>query len=357
VLDHSGRITLFSLVHPETASFLHHLAQASERFAVPALPEETFVPARRALSRIERALSAPLRAVLLGESGSGKSAIANFLLGRQFMPGSMTAKTRPHVLFRYAAEPSIHTLSPNGARTRLTSKALFHFGSRPEEHGKVPKVIYSAGPRTQHEPRNSGSHTGAPALDAAGGVVQMVEVGLPHPLLQNLEIIDTSGMPDPVLANWPVFKRARLAVWCTIATQAWRETERAAWSEVPAVWRENSLLAVTYKDALRTEAERTKLNKRLENETGRLFAGRVVVCAKEACQIAGDADASRNLPRWAASGAGCMQDAVRNLYFNAAAGRLQRAQMTANRIMVKAARMIHPDHAADAGHSLRALVQ
>ena len=62
----------------------------------------------RALGRVARVASRPLRLAILGESNSGKSSLANLLAGEATLPALPVANTMLPTLLRYApaASPS-----------------------------------------------------------------------------------------------------------------------------------------------------------------------------------------------------------------------------------------------------------
>ena len=57
-----------------------------------------------------------------------------------------------------------------------------------------------------------------------------------RPMLELMEIIDTPGNSDPNMAveTWQrMLEFADAVIWCTNATQAWRQSEAAVWDEMP----------------------------------------------------------------------------------------------------------------------------
>ena len=61
------------------------------------------------------------------------------------------------------------------------------------------------------------------------------------------------------------------AIWCTNGTNAWRETERHLWVQVPQELRANSLLAVTHTDLPHVSEALDRVLSRLNKEKGDLF--------------------------------------------------------------------------------------
>ena len=71
---------------------------------------------------------------------------------------------------------------------------------------------------------------------------------------------DGSGLAEQVLDG------AGSLVWCTIASQAWRNTERIAFEKVRRVYQGPATLAVTRADLLRSPGDRAKIAERLADE-------------------------------------------------------------------------------------------
>ena len=104
--------------------------------------------------------------------------------------------------------------------------------------------------------------------DGSGGPagIEYIELGLPSALLRSVEIVDfPAGRMDVAGLGMDA------AIWTTVATQAWRESERARWLEVPPAVRARSLLAVTFCDLIAGESDRKKLRARLETTAKQYF--------------------------------------------------------------------------------------
>ena len=196
----------------------------------------------RLLARLERRLARPLRVAVLGETNSGKTTLANAIIGHDLLAADVIPNTRAPVLVRHAARPAIMLVSPDGHR-------------QPIEPGSVRALSL-----------------------APGG---WIEVAVPLARLaanDGLEILDTPGhdVDEPSSVPAPASRTAvDIAIWCTIATQAWRATEVEAWQALqrPAV---TSLLAVTRADLL-AKGDRDKVLGRLTAEAGAQFAA-IVMC-------------------------------------------------------------------------------
>lgn len=202
------------------------LAAAEQKLqgAISELP--SLNPARRALGRLARAMSRPLRIAILGESNSGKSSIANVLTGSATLPALPVANTRLPTLLRYAPVPRVEAVRASGERLAV----------------------------------------GASSRLDAGSIIRL-EVGLPVDRLRHTELLDFPGSSDPLFGvqiSTALKHHVDTAIWATIATQAWRETERAAWMTLPARMRRQGLLVVTHIDLLAAEDDFRKLRARLK---------------------------------------------------------------------------------------------
>jgi hypothetical protein len=274
----------------------------------------SFARARRALAGIEAYLRRPLRVAVLGEQNSGKSSLINMLLRSDVVPAGVLAGMRTHLLLRHGAETAVVAVAADGARVRLTSRALARIAV-PEIRttADANPVIYSASEAKAAASR--GAHAlASEAPQPAAATTRLIELILPHPLLQRAELLESRLYPprseNSVLRR--AFRPIDMAVWCTLATQAWKETEREAWQRFPVSLGRDALLAVTYKDALANAKEEARLMSRLRRDAGPFFADMLTVSARRAKEAlsapaqGGIADAAR----WERSGATAFEAAL-----------------------------------------------
>ncbi len=290
----------------------------------------------RALAGIERSLRRPLRLAILGEGNSGKSLLINYLLRHQVLPSGGFSGDSTELLIRHADEPSVHSVRGEGNRNRLTSRA---FGRlvKPENRmmgGGAPAVIYDA--TSTRKPSSLGG--GAPGslilsnVTSHGAPARLIEVGLPLDFLKKVEFIEVRGFPgeNPSSPSVRAFRQVDLTIWCTLATQAWKETEVVAWKRIPEVHRRSALMLVTYKDAIRHGKDDAKLTARLRHATASLFGEVVLVSLRDAVQsllLADGEDAGRMRME---SNVGAAENALIDMIRQCQTRRLQ-----------KAARMLH----------------
>ena len=191
--------------------------------------------ANRALRRVAQAVGRPFRVAILGESNSGKSSIANFIAGEGALPALPVANTRLPTLLHYAPVPVVEALDVGGGRFALT-----------------------------------------PSGDVALKTILRLDVGLPVETLRRVEILDFPGSANPLFKTdvLAILKhRADAAIWATVATEAWRETERVAWLGLPAHIRKRGLLAVTHCDLIASADDFRKLQARLTPIAEAHFSG------------------------------------------------------------------------------------
>ena len=104
---------------------------------------------------------------------------------------------------------------------------------------------------------------------------------------------------------------AHALLWCTVSTQAWKESERTAWRNLPARLRARGLLVATHADLLHERRDVDKLLQRLRGEGSGLFRDVVLVSTLDALALVGrhgsDGDA------WMASGADAVEAALHRL--------------------------------------------
>ena len=200
------------------------------------------------------------RLVLMGEFSSGKSTLSNILLGGPTLPTQITATRLPPVHISYG-EPSAYALGRDGARLEVDLSDLGKLS--PDE-------------------------------------VRSLHLTMIADTLELCDLIDMPGISDPNMPTdtWDeVVRPSDHVIWCTHATQAWRQSEAAAWDRMRGATSGLNLLLVTQFDKLRNQRDRSRVLNRVVAETDGKFTAVYPVSLLEASNAGDDFDA------WKDSGA------------------------------------------------------
>ncbi|KEO56399.1 dynamin family protein [Thioclava pacifica] len=196
-------------------------AQAADPAAAPRSSNQPEAPARK------------LRVLVAGEFSAGKTRLINGLLGEAVLPSNVTATALPPIWLVSGAEHSL----------------------RGVDHEDVPHPIES--------------------LDKVElAKTRYCVISHPAPILDTIEIIDTPGSSDPNMPaeTWrQMIDYADLVIWCTNATQAWRQSEKSIWAEMPEELRAHALLVITHGDRLTDERSAMRVMRRVKREAGSYF--------------------------------------------------------------------------------------
>ena len=207
------------------------------------------------------------RVALMGEFSAGKSTLSNLLLGADPMPTRVTATRLPPVWVSYGA-PGATLVGHDGSEEDVD----------PAELDQVDLE------RTR-----------------------MIRLSMESDALQLCDLIDMPGISDPNMSSevWQsVIGEADHVIWCTHATQAWRQSEAATWESIREMTSGCNILLVTQIDKLTSQRDRARVLARLKKETGDQFSGIYPVALLDAIR-AGEDEA-----RWDASGAGPFIEAL-----------------------------------------------
>lgn len=231
-----GNMTEYERIMSDLAQARRHLADGMRDRALREFMQS--------VERIEQLLARRPQVVLVGEPNAGKTRLANALLGFDLLPESVLANTATRTVLSRAEQLVVHAVDAEGRRPiDLTGLDIFGLCK-----------------------------------------LERLEVGLPSPRLALHDVVDTPGLREgQVLAV--DLGPSDILVWCTVAGQAWKESERRAWSEVPQALRGRALLAVTNTDALKDDAETARVLARMHAETRGLFA-EIVATARPAMTAA-----------------------------------------------------------------------
>jgi hypothetical protein len=102
-----------------------------------------------------------------------------------------------------------------------------------------------------------------------------VRVHMKSDILRYCDLIDMPGISDPSMSPEVWERMAHLAdgvLWCTHATQAWRQSESGVWNGFPQEMRRNSILLITRFDKILSDTDKAKVVKRVKQEVDGLFS-------------------------------------------------------------------------------------
>lgn len=238
------------------------------------------------------------RVALMGEFSAGKSTLSNLLVGQSALPVNVTATQLPPVWMSYGQAPA------------------YRVGLEGDEE-EVPSDFSGV---SVHDTR-------------------CVRVFMESTFLKNCDLIDMPGISDPNMdaAVWQrVIGEADIVIWCSHATQAWRQSEAAVWGTMPDGLYDKSLLLLTRMDRILSDRDRARVVKRVQSETQGLFREVLPVSLIQALESKGDPNA------WETSGADHLVKSLMELTDEVASGSIGR----------RVSRMVKPDTARQQSRSL-----
>ncbi|WP_294227719.1 dynamin family protein [uncultured Shimia sp.] len=197
------------------------------------------------------------RIALMGEFSAGKSTLMNLLLGCDPMPVRITATRVPPVWV---------THGPRSAR-----------------------LVHDDGTETQFD----GEDLSAAPMDGC----DLIRFSMDSDILNLCDLIDIPGISDPNLKHetWlTLMEDVDCVIWCTHATQAWRQSEAALWEQVSQQIKGPNHLVVTQFDKLRSERDQGRVMARLQAEAGEAFDGIIPISTLDAINAGVDETAWRN---------------------------------------------------------------
>lgn len=250
-----------------------------------------------ALGRIEAGLARPVRIAIVGEFNSGKSALANLLIRIDGLPTAVVSSTRIPTLLSYSVRAQVFVVDQDGRRKEVQK---------------------------------------AEAIPEAS--ITRLEVGLPSPRLRGIEILDLPGLADPRFNRGVddlMLQTADVLLWCTVSTQAWKESERSAWEILPIRLRRNALLVVTHGDLVPDATDTHKILRRLRMEAG-AFRDIVFVSTTNALALLQDKGEEVGHAAWVTTGADGLEGALDRLLQSVAARRLKVALALTHRMASRA---------------------
>ncbi|QDC08585.1 hypothetical protein FHY55_04725 [Oceanicola sp. D3] len=208
-------------------------AEAAERAqASKTAHEEKILNAVREAAKPDpKGLRKP-RLMVAGEFSAGKTHLINGLLGEKVLPSNVTATALPPIWLVWGRK-AMMAVDLEGNTRPLDS-------------------LEDVGVEDTH----------------------YVVLSHPAPLLKTFSIIDTPGNSDPNIPSecWErMLDYADAVVWCTNATQAWRQSEKSVWNEMPARLLEKATILITHADRITDARSADRVLRRVKREAGKYF--------------------------------------------------------------------------------------
>jgi hypothetical protein len=207
------------------------------------------------------------RVCLMGEFSAGKSTLSNLLIGTSALPVNVTATQLPPVWISYGADKPFR-VGLDGETSSVDLENLEEVQVEDTSHIRIFREAK---------------------------------------FLKMCDLIDMPGISDPNMAAdvWQrMIHHADIVIWCSHATQAWRQSEAAVWSHMPKELHEKSILLLTRMDRILSERDRERVVKRVRKEAGDMFRDILPVSLIKAVEAGDDAMA------WKESGASAMLSAL-----------------------------------------------
>lgn len=173
------------------------------------------------------------RIIVTGEFSAGKTKLINGLVGQQVLPSNVTSTSLPPVWLIYGNDVSF----------------------RIDLDGIVHEV------------------TGIGEVDVHDTLVYVTAVQ--SDALKHMDIIDTPGNSDPNIPSvcWErMIGHADMMIWCTGATQAWRQSEKSTVRDLPQALRDQGMLLITQADRVPDERQREKLKRRVARDASQFLS-------------------------------------------------------------------------------------
>lgn len=207
------------------------------------------------------------RIAIMGEFSSGKSTLCNVLMGARPLLEKVTATQLPPVWLSYGPDDA-YTVGLDGLAYDLDLAELESVSLETTEH---------------------------------------IRIFMKSDILRYCDLIDMPGISDPSMSPEVWGRMTHMAdgvLWCTHATQAWRQSESGVWATFPEEMRRNSLLLITRFDKIIKETDRVRVVKRVVGEVADLFAEVIPVSLLKAMAAGSDEE------KWIESGAQAFSTAL-----------------------------------------------
>ena len=177
--------------------------------------------------------SSLLRVAICGEFRAGKSAMLNALFRENLLKDNVGNDARPTVF---------------------------------AEWGESPRIDYF-------------DHSGHELAGASGGDdgVRNIQITFGNADLSRFEFVEIpfSNAENLTREQLELVRSSDILIWVTIASQAWRLTEKTIFEALGEARPEHCILAVSRADKLRSKADQDKISGRIGRETGAHFQGTV----------------------------------------------------------------------------------